>query len=124
MEDHLKCRLRKQYWSRFKDIKNINKVGNIIEREVTISADPQNSTSDQLVAIFPEQLKIQANLTEGMITGTRTLVLEPISENESRLKVLWDIDLSGIPIIGRGFADNGIKQTTEDALGKIVLSVE
>ena len=59
-----------------------------------------------------------------MITGTRTLVLEPISENESRLKVLWDIDLSGIPIIGRGFADNGIKQTTEDALGKIVLSVE
>jgi len=110
MEDHLKCRLRKQYWSRFKDIKNINKVGNIIEREVTISADPQNSTSDQLVTIFPEQLKIQANLTEGMITGTRTLVLEPISENESRLKVLWDIDLSGIPIIGRGFADNGIKQ--------------
>jgi hypothetical protein len=59
-----------------------------------------------------------------MITGTRTLVLEPISENESRLKVLWDIDLSGIPIIGRGFADNSIKQTTEDALGKIALSVE
>jgi len=69
-----------------------------------------------LVTIFPEQLKIQANLTEGIITGTRTVVLEPISENESRLKVLWDIDLSGIPIIGRGFAENGIKQTTEDAL--------
>lgn len=104
------------YWFTFKDIKNINKIGNIIEREVTISASPQNSTSNQLVTIFPEQLKIQANLTEGIITDTGTLVLEPISENESRLKVLWDIDLSGIPIIGRGFVENGIKQTTEDAL--------
>lgn len=69
-----------------------------------------------MVTIFPEQLKIQANLTEGIITGTRTVVLEPISENESRLKVLWDIDLSGIPIIGRDFVKNGINQTTEDAL--------
>jgi len=31
------------YWVTFKDIKNINKIGNIIEREVTISVSPQNS---------------------------------------------------------------------------------
>jgi hypothetical protein len=32
--------------------------------------------------------------------------------------------LSGIPIIGRGFAENGIKQTTEEALNRIAQVAE
>ena len=32
--------------------------------------------------------------------------------------------ISGIPIIGRGFAENGIKQTTEEALSRIAQAVE
>jgi hypothetical protein len=45
--------------------------------------------------------------------------LETLSANKSRLNAIWDIDLSGVPIIGRGFAENGIKQTTEEALDGI-----
>jgi hypothetical protein len=113
-----------KYWSTFKEIKNINKTGNIIERSVTISAGPQNNTSHQIVTLYPEQMKIQTNLTEGLVTGSRILVLDPISGNASRLNVTWDIDLSGIPIVGRGFAENGIKQTTEEALNKIAQATQ
>jgi Polyketide cyclase / dehydrase and lipid transport len=113
-----------QYWSTFKEIKNINEKGNIIEREVIISAGPQNNTSHQIVTIYPEQMKIQTNLTQGLVTGSRNLHLEPVSDNKSRINAIWNIDLSGIPIIGRGFAENGIKQTTEEALSRIAQAVE
>jgi carbon monoxide dehydrogenase subunit G len=113
-----------QYWPTFKEIKNINKTGNTIEREVTISAGPQNNTSHQIVTLYPEQMKIQTNLTQGFVTGSRNLQLESVSDNKSRVDVLWNIDLSRIPIIGRGFAENGIKQTTEEALSRIAQQVE
>ncbi|HEX2304871.1 MAG TPA: SRPBCC family protein [Nitrososphaeraceae archaeon] len=113
-----------QYWSTFKEIKNINKTDDIIEREVTISAGPQNNTSHQIVTLYPRLMKIQTNLTEGLVTGTRILQLDPISENKTRVDAIWDIDLSSIPIIGRGFAENGIKQSTDEALSRIAQAVE
>ena len=113
-----------KYWSTFKEINNINKTDNIIDRQVIISAGPQNNTSHQIVTLYPEQMKVQTELTEGFVTGSRVLELEVLSANKSRLNAIWDVDLSGIPIIGRGFAENGIKQTTGDALAKIAQTAE
>ena len=113
-----------QFWSTFKEISNINKTDNIVERQVIISAGPQNNTSHQIVTIYPDEMKIQTNLTEGFVIGDRILKLDTISENKSRLNVIWDIDLSSIPIIGRGFAENGIKQTTGEALNRIAQVAE
>jgi carbon monoxide dehydrogenase subunit G len=112
------------YWPTFKEIKNINKTDDIIEREVTISAGPQNNTSHQIVTLYPKLMKIQTNLTEGLVTGTRILQLDPISDNKTRVNAVWDIDLSGIPIIGRGFAENGIRQTTDEALSRIAQAAQ
>lgn len=113
-----------QFWSTFKEINNINKTDNIVERQVIISAGPQNNTSHQIVTVYPDEMKIQTNLTEGFVIGERILKLDTISANKSKLNALWDIDLSGIPIIGRGFAENGIKQTTEEALNRIAQVAE
>jgi carbon monoxide dehydrogenase subunit G len=107
------------FWSTFKEIKNINKTDDVIEREVIISAGPQNNTSHQIVTLYPKLMKIQTNLTEGLVTGTRILQLTPISDNKTRVDAIWSIDLSGIPIIARGFAENGIRQTTEEALSRV-----
>jgi carbon monoxide dehydrogenase subunit G len=112
-----------QYWSTFKAIKNINKTDNIVEREVAISAGPQNSTSHQFVTLYPEQMKIQTNL-KGVITGSRILELEPIYDNKSRVHVIWNIDLSGIPIASRGIAEDSIKQTTKEAVLRIAEAAE
>jgi uncharacterized protein YndB with AHSA1/START domain len=116
-----------QYWPTFKEIKNINKTGNTTEREVTIVAGPQGDTkTHQFVTVNPEQFVVETNITKGPVTGTRVLTLSPSAENDTTTKIdaVWNVDLSGIPILGRGFAKDGITGTTEEALGKIAQAVE
>ena len=116
-----------QYWPTFKEIKNINKTGNTTEREVTLAAGPLGETiTHQFVTVNSEQFVVQTNITEGPVTGTRLLTLSPSSSNTNATKidVLWNVDLSGIPIFGRGFAKDGIMRTTEEALSNIAAEVE
>ena len=116
-----------KYWSTFKNIKNINKTGNTTEREVTLVAGPQGETkTHQFITVNPEQFVVELNITEGPVTGTRVLKLSPSAEDNTKTKIdaVWKVDLSGIPIFGRGFAKDGITGTTEDALGKIAQGVE
>jgi uncharacterized protein YndB with AHSA1/START domain len=120
-----------KYWSTFKAIKNINKTAinmtaNTTEREVTLAAGPLGETiTHQFVTVNSEQFVVQTNITEGPVTGTRTLALSPSSNtNATKIDVLWNVDLSGIPIFGRGFAKDGIMRTTEEALSNIAAEVE
>ena len=120
-----------KYWSTFKAIKNINKTAmnmtaNTTEREVTLEAGPLGQTiTHQFVTVNSEQFVVQTNITEGPVTGTRLLTLSPSSNsNATKIDVLWNVDLSGIPIFGRGFAKDGIMRTTEEALSNIAAEVE
>jgi uncharacterized protein YndB with AHSA1/START domain len=121
-----------KYWSTFKAIKNINKTAinmtaNTTEREVTLAAGPLGETiTHQFVTVNSEQFAVQTNITEGPVTGTRLLTLNPSSSNTNATKidVFWNVDLSGIPIFGRGFAKDGIMRTTEEALSNIAAEVE
>jgi uncharacterized protein YndB with AHSA1/START domain len=121
-----------KYWSTFKAIKNINTTAinmtaNTTEREVTLVVGPQGETvTHKFVTVNPEQFVIETNITEGPVTGTRVLTLSPSSSNTNATKidVLWNVDLSGIPIFGRGFAKDGIMRTTEEALSNIAAEVE
>jgi carbon monoxide dehydrogenase subunit G len=116
-----------KYWPTFKEIKNINKTGDTTEREVTLLAGPLGDTkTHQFVTVNPEQYTVETNITKGPVTGTRVLILSPSAENNTKTKIdaVWNVDLSGIPILGRGFAKDGIMKTTEEALGKIAQAVE
>jgi uncharacterized protein YndB with AHSA1/START domain len=120
-----------KYWSTFKAIKNINKTAinmtaDTTEREVTLAAGPLGETiTHQFVTVNSEQFVVQTNITEGPVTGTRLLTLSPSSNsNATKIDVLWNVDLSGIPIFGRGFAKDGIMRTTEEALSNIAAEVE
>jgi len=120
-----------KYWSTFKGIKNIstatiNMTANTTEREVTIETGPLGeSVTHQFVTVNPEQYVVETNITEGPVTGTRTLTLSPSSNtNATRIDALWNVDLSGIPFFGRGFAKDGILRTTEEALANIAAQLE
>ncbi len=121
-----------KYWSTFKTIRNINMTAinmtaNTTEREVTLVAGPQGDTkTHQFVTVNPEQFVVETNITEGPVTGTRILTLSPSSSNTNATKidVFWNVDMSGIPIFGRGFAKDGIMRTTEEALSNIAAEVE
>jgi uncharacterized protein YndB with AHSA1/START domain len=116
-----------KYWSTFKAIRNINMTANTTEREVTLVVGPQGETiSHQFVTVNPEQFVVETNITEGPVTGTRVLTLSPSTSNTNAtiVDVFWNVDLSGIPIFGRGFAKDGIMRTTEEALSNIAAEVE
>src|SRR5215217_4890882 len=115
-----------KYWSTFKAIKTINMTANTTEREVTLAAGPLGETiTHQFVTVNSEQFVVQTNITEGPVTGTRLLTLSPSSNsNATKIDVFWNVDLSGIPIFGRGFAKDGIMRTTEEALSNIAAEVE
>jgi uncharacterized protein YndB with AHSA1/START domain len=114
-----------KYWSTFKAIKNINKTDNVTEREVTHPSPQGDTKTRQFVTVNPEQFVVETNITEGPVTGTRLLTLSPSSDNNiTRTDVVWEVDLSSIPAIGQGFAKDGIKTTTEEALGNIAAEVE
>jgi uncharacterized protein YndB with AHSA1/START domain len=120
-----------KYWSTFKAIKNINMTAinmtaNTTERDVTLLTGPLGETiTHQFVTVNPEQFVVQTNITEGPVTGTRVLTLSPSSNtNATKIDIIWNVDLSGIPFFGRGFAKDGIMRTTEEALSKIAAEVE
>ena len=114
-----------KYWTTYKTIKNINKIDNIIEREVTVTAGLQNAKTHQFVTVNPEQMVIQTNITEGPVTGSRVLALSPLYDiNATKIDVLWNIDMSGIPVIVKGLAKDNFMKTTEEALNRIEQTIE
>jgi uncharacterized protein YndB with AHSA1/START domain len=120
-----------KYWPTFKTINNINMTAinmtaNITEREVTLLTGPLGeTTTHQFVTVNSEQFVVETNITEGPVTGTRVLTLSPSSNtNTTKIDVFWNVDLSGIPIFGRGFAKDGIMRTTEQALSNIAAEIE
>jgi hypothetical protein len=74
-----------------------------------------------------EQREIQTNITQGPVTGSKVLTLSPLSENNTtttKIDVVWNIDLSGIPIFARGFAKDNFMKTTEEAVDRIAQAVQ
>jgi hypothetical protein len=98
---------------------------NIIEREFTLTEGPQDAKTHQFVTANPEQMLIQTNITEGPVTGSRVLTLSPSSDiNATKIDVLWNMDMSGIPALARGFAKDNFMKATEEALNRIAQAVE
>ena len=112
-----------QYWSSIKEVKNVKTTSNVTERDVTLNIN--DAKAHQIITLHPKD-SIVVNQTEGPITGTRTMTLSvPNNDNnETKIDVSWKMDLSRIPIIGKGFAKDGIFKTTEEALKKIASAAE
>jgi hypothetical protein len=78
------------------------------------------------VTVDPGQFVVETNLTDGPITGRRVLALNQSAEDntKTRIDAVWKVDLSGIPLLWKGFAKDGITGITEEALGKMAQAVE
>ncbi|WP_458744415.1 hypothetical protein [Candidatus Nitrosocosmicus sp. T] len=110
------------YWP-ISIVKNINKSNNTVEREVTVPAPPfMNNKAYQIITIIPEQYTVIENQTRGAVTGVKTISLLQTGTdvNRTEISVIWNLDMSKIPGIGKGFAKDGINNSVEEALNKIV----
>jgi carbon monoxide dehydrogenase subunit G len=108
------------YWHGTKSVKNINKNGNVIEREVIISF--KNSKCRQTVTLNPKK-SVEVKITDGPMKGTKTITLVPNRENTT-IDVAWDIRLSGFLGIFTGMVKKHIAEGSEEALDRIAKAVE
>lgn len=109
-----------EYWHGTKSVKNINKNGNIIEREVVISF--KDSKCHQTVELMPQR-SVVITITDGPMKGTKTVTLFP-NGNSTRIDVAWDIKLAGFLGMFTGMVKKHIAEGSEEALDRIAKAVE
>jgi hypothetical protein len=109
------------YWP-ISIVKNISRSDNTVEREVTVPAPPfMDNKAHQIISLIPGQFAIVENQTQGAVTGVKTISLLPAKNdaNKTEVSIVWNLDLSKIPGIGKGFAKDGISKSVDEALNKI-----
>ncbi len=109
------------YWP-ISIVKNISKSDNTVEREVTVPAPPfMDNKAHQIITIISEQFTIVENQTQGAVTGVKTISLQQAGSesNKTEISIVWNLDMSKIPGIGKGFAKDGISNSVNEALNKI-----
>ena len=109
-----------KFWKGTKEVRNISKEGNIINREVTIAFRDQKCL--QQVKIYPKE-KIEARFTKGIIDGEKIVSLTTKDE-KTILSTYWDIKLTGMMGMFTGIIKKHIKSGTEQAMQSIKEEIE
>lgn len=105
-----------EFWHGTKSIRNINKQGNTVEREVVLAF--RNSVCREIVELDPKN-SVNIKIMEGPIKGKKAITLTTIENNTTRINVEWDIKVNGIFGIFTGMIKKHILKGTEEALDRI-----
>ena len=109
-----------EFWHGTKSIKNISKQGNIVEREVVIAF--RNSVCREIVEL-DAKTSVNVKIIEGPTKGKQAIALTTIENNTTRIKVEWDIRVSGFFGIFTGTIKKHILKGTEEALERVAEKV-
>lgn len=105
-----------RYYSGLNDIKNLNKDGNRIEREVKVGFMKHKAL--QTIVLQPKK-SVEVTMTKGPIQGTRVMTLSPVDADKTRIDVSWNFSPSGIPAFVHDMVKSEISKGTKEALQKI-----
>jgi carbon monoxide dehydrogenase subunit G len=109
-----------KFWKGTKEVRNISKEGDVVNREIIIAFRDQKC--QQEVTFYPKE-KIVAVFTKGIISGSKTVKLIS-QENQTLLEVEWDIKLTGIMGMFTGMIKKHIRSGTDLALQSIKEELE
>lgn len=104
------------FWRGTRQIKNISKTENTVEREVAIAF--RNSVCREIVAIDPKK-SINIEIIKGPMKGKKTIALSAIENNSTRIDVEWDITINGLFVIFTRIIKRHILNGTQEALERI-----
>lgn len=105
-----------QYWYGTRSVKNIKKEGNKIERETIIAF--KESRCREIIT-FEGKEKLVTEITEGPVLGKKTISLEKINENLTKVDVVWDIHMKGVLSLFTFMVKKHILKGTHEALIRI-----
>lgn len=109
-----------KFWKGTKEVRNISKNENTINREVTIVFRDQKCMQE--VKLQPKE-KIEILFTKGIIDGAKIITLTAKGE-KTLLHVKWDVKLTGMMSVFTGIIKNHIESGTIQALEKIKEEIE
>ena len=109
-----------KFWKGTKEIKNLSKDGNVVNREITIAFRDQKCLQE--IKLQPKE-KIEAKFTKGILKGEKIISLIPKDE-KTILNTVWDIKLTGMMVMFTGIIKKHIKSGTEQAMQSIKEEVE
>ena len=109
-----------KFWKGTKEVRNISKEGNIINREITIAFRDQKCL--QQVKLEPKE-RIIAKFTKGIINGEKIISLIPTGE-KTILRAVWEIKLTGMMGMFTGMIKKHIKSGTNQAMQDIKEAIE
>ena len=109
-----------KFWKGTKEIRNISKNENLVNREITIAFRDQKCMQE--VKLYPKE-KIEAVFTKGIIDGTKIITLDA-KDGKTLLSVKWDIKLTGMMGMFTGMIKKHIESGTVQALQKIKEEIE
>ena len=109
-----------KFWKGTKEVKNISKEGNTINREIIIAFRDQKCLQE--VKIYPKE-RIEAKFTKGILNGKKTMFLTS-KEGKVILRASWDIKLTGVMGMFTGMIKKHIKSGTEQAMHSIKNEIE
>ena len=109
-----------KFWKGTKEIKNLSKDGNTVNREIIIAFRDQKCMQE--VKLQPKE-KIEFKFTKGIISGEKTISLIP-KDGKTILNTVWDIKLTGMMGMFTGIIKKHIKSGTEQAMQSIKKEIE
>ena len=109
-----------KFWKGTKEVRNISKNENTVEREITIAFRDQKCM--QQVTLDPMK-QIHVKFTKGVLNGEKIVSLIP-EGGETTLQTVWDVKLTGMMGMFTGMIKNHIKSGTEQAMEKIKEEIE
>lgn len=109
-----------RFWKGTKQVNNISKEGNTINREIIIAFRDQKCL--QQVTLEPKK-KIIAKFTKGIINGEKIITLNS-TKGRTILDTEWNIKLTGVMGMFTGMIKKHIKSGTEQAMQSIKEEIE
>ena len=109
-----------KFWKGTKEVRNLEKEGNTIKREITIAFRDQKCMQE--VTLEPKE-RIRAKFTKGIMDGEKVVSVFQRDE-KTILQTVWDIRLTGMMGMFTGMIKKHIKSGTEQAMQSIKAEIE
>lgn len=109
-----------KFWKGTKEVRNLEKDGNTIKREITIAFRDQKCMQE--ITLEPKE-RIRAKFTKGIIDGEKVVSVFERDE-KTILQTVWDIRLTGMMGMFTGMIKKHIKSGTEQAMQSIKAEIE
>jgi len=110
-----------EYWWGTKEVRNISKEGNTINREITQNF--RNHKISQKVILRPKD-EIEIQYLKGLTEGAKILKLETVGDNSQKLTSTWNVHFPGIYVLLTWWIAGHVKKGNIDALDRIKKAAE